>query len=514
VLAREGQLPYSLADGLTRLADLAAWTSARYPNVRAVRVGTAPYHHAGATATQDLAFSMATALEYLRAMTDAGLSLEEASRQLEFSFAVGCQTFLALAKLRAARLLFARVIQASGGSEEAARMRMFVRPSKRILTTRDPMVNILRSTACVFAAGLAQAQSIAAAPFDIMLGQPSTQARRIARNTHHILMMECHLHRVCDAAGGSWYVERLTNELARGAWTILQAIEARGGMGDCLASGWIASQIDQARQPRVHNLATRKDVVVGVSDFPLPLEKIERPTPPDRQALCAAALDRLARASSAADARTDTPTDRWLPHRDPGWRSDWSMNLARDGASIADIEGRLATPGQLPAMLPAAVHVHPYAEPFETLRDAADDFTRSFGHPPRVFLATLGTPAQRLARVNYCLNLFEAGGFEVLGAQGDGTPAGALQDFQSSAAHLAVICGPDEEYVLHLATLAPALHRAGARTVILAGNPGSQEQAYRAAGVDRFVFIKCDVVTLLRDLMQSEGVQIDQGGHP
>lgn len=499
VLAREGHLPYSLIDAFARLTDLAHWTSERYPHVRAVRVGTAPYHHAGATATQDLAFSMATALEYLRAMTDAGLSIDQAARQLEFSYAVGCHTFLALAKLRAARRLFARIIDASGGSSDAARMRMYVRPSKRVLTARDPWTNILRSTGCVFAAGLAQADAIGAAPFDAALGEPSPQSRRIARNTHHILMLECHLHAVCDPAGGSWYVERLTDDLAKGAWTILQAIESRGGMAEALTSGWISTQIDQARQPRAQNLATRKDVVVGVSDFPNPDEKFDRPAPIDRPALATAAKARLDAAAARSQPHATPP-----PARDPGWRTQWAFELARAGAGMGDIAGHLATPGQLPAVLANAVHVHPYAEHFERLRDASEQFAISCGHPPRVFLAVLGTPAQRLARTNYCTNLFEAGGFEVLGADAEGTPHAALQGFASSNAHIAVICGPDEEYVLHATALAPSLHRAGARTVVLAGNPGTQEQSYRAAGIDRFVFVKCDVVALLRELLEAE----------
>ena len=139
---------------MSSLADLAVWTHATYPHVTSVRVGTAAYHHAGATATQDLAFSMATALDYLRAMTSAGMSIDAAAGQVLFSHVVGSAFFLAIAKLRAARRLWARVVRAAGGNADAARMRMHARPSRRIMTTRDPWINMLRNTACVFAAGI------------------------------------------------------------------------------------------------------------------------------------------------------------------------------------------------------------------------------------------------------------------------------------------------------------------------------------------------------------------------
>lgn len=494
VLARDGHLPYAVDEGLGRLGELAAWTDAAWPRVRAVRVGTAAYHHAGATATQDLAFSMATAIEYLRAMERAGLSAGRAAGQILFSYALGCNFFLAASKLRAARRLWSRILDVCG-APNGPPMQLYARPSKRMLTVRDPWVNLLRNTACVFAAALGGADAIASTPFDITLGPPSALARRIARNTHHLLMEECDLHRVADPAGGSWYLEKLTEELAQKAWVILQAIESRGGMARALADGWIADQIDSAAQPRLRNLATRKEVLVGVSDFPNLHESPPRPEPPDRAAIARDARERLA-------AR---------PHQKPagpppaGRRVEWARHRAAAGASIGELSAALGAGPGAPAVLKAPIAVHPFAEPFEHLREVSDRYAQECGARPRVFIAAAGPPAQRLARVNFCHNLFEAGGFETLGGNGDGSIDAILADFRAHPAPVAILCGADDQYPQVVPALAPALHRAGARRVLLAGNPGPAESDYRAAGVDQFVFVKCDVVALLTELLTEEG---------
>lgn len=516
VLAREGHLPWSIDEALATAADLAAWTAARFANVTAIRVGTAPYHHAGATATQDLAFSMATALEYLRAMTRAGMNVAQAASQLLFSYAVGTHQFLAIAKLRAARRLWGRVAQACGVGLDAQRMKMHVRPSKRVLTARDPWVNILRNSVCVFAAGLAGADSIGSEPFDaaMVAGKPEwrsgTLARRIARNTHLILQEECHLHRVVDAPGGSWYLERLTDEMCERAWVILQAIESRGGMARSLEDGWIAQQIDTAAQPRWRDIATRKEALLGVSEFPTVGEHCPEPSAVSLTALRRRASERAARqraelASSDMD-DAGNPRSRADSPRRAGDLSQLAFELAARGATIGLIHAEVGC-STTPATI-QAVALHPFAEPFEHLRDAADEYAAACGRRPRVALVSLGTPADHLARTNYAKGFFEAGGFDVCAARGRSEPADAVGNVAASGASIAVICSSDAGYATSIAKLAPMLHGAGARTVVLAGNPGASEAAYREAGVDRFIYMRCDVVKTLTELLVQEGVSL------
>ncbi len=509
VLAREGHLPWSIDTAMGLAADLAAWTSARFANVTAIRVGTAPYHHAGATATQDLAFSMATALEYLRAMTRAGMDVHRAASQLLFNYAVGTHQFLAIAKLRGARRLWGRVAQACGVGLEGQRMKMHVRPSKRVLTARDPWVNILRNSVCVFAAGIGGADSIGSEPFDaaMVAGTPEWRsgalARRIARNTHLILQEECHLHRVVDASGGSWYLERLTDEMCERAWVILQAIESRGGMARSLEDGWIAQQIDTAAQPRWRDIATRKEALLGVSEFPSVGEHRPEPSTMNMAALRREASERVARQRAkplqTAGGNAGSPTSG-------GAISQKAFDLASRGATTGAITTILGNGG--PPVNIHAVTLHPFSEAFEHLRDAADEYAVACGRRPRVTLVSVGTPADHLARTNYAKGFFEAGGFEVCTVAGKADLVKSASEVAHTGTDIAVICSSDAVYASSVATLAPLLHAAGASTVILAGNPGASEAAYREAGVDRFIYMRCDVVKTLSELLAQEGVSL------
>lgn len=522
VLARDGWLPETLEHALGDVGRLAKWTLERYGRpaarvggggegggVRSVRVGTAPYHHAGATATQDLALALASGVEYLRALRAAGLTLPEACGQMDFSMAVGCNFFLALAKVRALRRLWAKVVESCGGGEESQRLRLFVRPSRRVMTTRDPWVNILRTSVCVLAGGMSGADAVGATPFDAALGEPSELARRLARNTHHVLMEECQAHRVCDAAGGSYAVERLTHDLSAKAWAIFQEIERRGGMGVALTSGWVGEQVQEAARARLRNLSTRRDVVVGVSDYAEAGE--QRPSPPaiDREGLVRRAIERLAaRGVARAGAASVGGRDAW----------NAALAAAQGGASIPEIAGvwRGVTRGREGegATIPAPLHVHTYAEPFERLREASERLAQQVGHPPRGVLVACGSPGEHLARLNYALNLLQSGGFEVhIAREPVAHEPGAGDDearrvLCATEAHLAVICGSDAAYPSAVPILAPRLHRAGARRVVLAGNPGEHEAAYRAAGVDHFAFVRCDVVALLTHLLREEGAPL------
>src|SRR5262245_30554914 len=268
-LMSEGQLPVSFDVALAQMADLAAWTAANYPHATAVEVNTGAYHHAGATSTQDLAFACATAVEYLRAMTGAGLDVDTAIRQVVFGLSVGCHFFQAIAKLRALRTMWAKVVTTVGGNAAAVQAtRIQVRTSRRVLTRRDPWVNLLRNTVCCFAGAVGGPDSITTAPLDAAIGPSDEFSRHLARNTQIILLEESHLNRVIDQAGGSWFLERVTDQLAERAWALFQAIGGRGGMIRAATEGWVADQIRTVGGTRERSLPTRKQAVTGVSEHP------------------------------------------------------------------------------------------------------------------------------------------------------------------------------------------------------------------------------------------------------
>ncbi|KOG38952.1 methylmalonyl-CoA mutase family protein [Streptomyces decoyicus] len=282
LLARTGD-DAKLRLQLESAARLAARCTAEAPGIRALAVDALPYHEAGGSAAEELGISLATGVAYLRQLTEAGLGIDDACRQLEFRYAASADQFLTIAKLRAARRLWARVAEVCGASPAAAAQRQHAVTSTVMMTRRDPWVNMLRTTVAGLSAGVGGADAVTVLPFDAALGTPDAFARRIARNTQSVLLEESHLSKVIDPAGGSWYVESLTGELARAAWAWFQEIEGADGQAASLRSGMIAGRLARTWERRTEDLARRREPITGVSEFPHlaepPVHREPAPTP-------------------------------------------------------------------------------------------------------------------------------------------------------------------------------------------------------------------------------------------
>jgi methylmalonyl-CoA mutase len=238
--------------------------------VRAITVDGPAFHNLGANAAWELAGSVAAAVAYVRTLIEAGVSLGDALRQISFRLAADDDQFMTLAKMRAARQLWARVAEVVGDPESGAAV-VHAETSLPMMTQRDPWVNMLRSTLAAFGAGVGGADTVLVLPFDVAIpggfpGMATSFARRMARNVQLLLLEESHVGRVLDPAGGSWFVEDLTEQLAQQAWEHFQAIEAHGGFVD--ARDHIAGQIAEIAAKRADDIAHRRTAVTGVSEFP------------------------------------------------------------------------------------------------------------------------------------------------------------------------------------------------------------------------------------------------------
>lgn len=282
VRARTGDGP-----PVASVVELSLRVAQQHPKVRAVVVDGVPVHAAGGSDVQELGFVLAAGVAYLRELTAAGLDVGTAAGLLEFRLAATAEQFPTIAKLRAARLLWSRVTQACGkdGEGSAQPMVQHAVTSPTMLTRRDPYVNLLRGTLAGFAAGVGGADAVTVEPFDAALGASEPFSRRIARNTQALLVEESHLAKVLDPAGGSWYVESLTDALARAAWEFFQQIESAGGAVAALDSGLVAERTAAVRAGRERAAATRTAPITGVSEFPDLDEKPVQRRPLDRQAL-------------------------------------------------------------------------------------------------------------------------------------------------------------------------------------------------------------------------------------
>jgi len=265
-LAATGTLAFACQESVDRVAAFALANASSFPLVRSVRADGAPYADAGASPATELAVTVATAIAYIRAMTSAGLDPTRAFDQVLLSITVGTDQFGDTAKLRALRMLWSRVGEVSGVPEASASIQATTAASTN--SAVDPWTNMLRVTVGCAAAAFGGADIVTVHPFDSALGIPSELGLRIARNTQLALMEESGLHRVVDPAGGSWYVEELTNRLAEEAWTILQELETNGGVLAALLDGSLRERIDKTWQSTQDAVASGDRPIIGVSHFP------------------------------------------------------------------------------------------------------------------------------------------------------------------------------------------------------------------------------------------------------
>ncbi|MGB8222395.1 MAG: methylmalonyl-CoA mutase subunit beta [Polyangiales bacterium] len=503
LLAAEGCLQGGLRARFAELRDLGFWCSRHAPGLRAAGVSSDPYDGGGASTVQELAYTIATGLEYLRQLIEGGMSVDAAARQIGFSYAVSSDFFTQVAKLRAARWLWAKVVVTAGGEPDAAAMQIHCRTSRFTKTQRDPWVNMLRVTAECTAAVLGGAQSIATLPFDCVLGPPDELARRVARNTQVVLREESHLGEVADPAAGSWFVERLTNDLARAAWTELRSIEAGGGIVAALGSGKLVDAVCEVADAREMRLGKRESPIVGVSEFPnLHEEAIGRDAieAADVQRLLAASLDRLD-PGAHRDRLIALASEVSAAERAPGALTDACIAATTGGADIYSVATVLRH-GQ------PDFHVEPIpqwreAEIWEHLRDRSDR------HSPRpvAFLANLGPIPSHKARSTWVRNLLAAVGIDAATNEGFLDIEALTAAWKQSAAPLAVICGSDEDYETLLNPTVAALKRAGCAVLLVAGRPGKREPELREAGVSGFVFVGVDVLEVMTQVLDSIGVQ-------
>lgn len=444
--AASGGAGADLGDALTEVADLAEVVAGRNPRVRAIAVDGTRYNAAGASHVEELGAALATGVAYLRALCDAGMTPAAAAAQIGFRLSAGADQFPTIAALRAFRRLWARVGEVAGIPADGRAAHVHAVSAPAMITRYDPWVNLLRGTVACFAAGVGGADVVTVAPYDTARQTTAGDlAPRMARNTQSLLLDESGIGRVTDPAGGSFFVERLTDQMAHAAWEWFQEIERAGGIVPAIEGGVVQRRVEATWHARRRAIAHRRDPITGVSEFP----DIAEPAPP-------------------------------APPR--------------------------AAPAPAPAStFPALARVR-YAEPFESQRARADRHADATGDRPAVFLATLGAAADHTARATFAANLFAAAGIRAVDA-GDLMPGDDIgAAFARSGARIACICSSDPVYAERAAEAARALTAAGAARVYLAGRPGDEEAGLRKAGVGEFAYVGCDALDLLTRALAVAGV--------
>ena len=503
--ARDGELPFSLEECFNHSAALVAWSS-EHGNARCVQVDATAYHDAGADAVLELGLMLATGVYYLRALHARGADPAHPSCGFDLLQALDADLFTGVAKLRAARLCWSGVLRAWGHPEAARHSALHARASRRMLTRYDPLVNLLRLSSASLASAFGGADSIALPPHDIRLAEQSAGARRWACDVPLIQRLEAHVSRVSDPGGGAFYLEHLSLQIARGAWRVLQEIEALGGMANCLVSGEVQRRVAQAREKRRGLFETLSLRITGITDHPWASETASAEPGAVSDDLRSATAARLARLLGAG-------------------RAAASLNRLRDRAGPALVEAAAeaasagATLGEIAAAIGArqgGFRVDPLAprhdaDAFEMLRDAAWRTARDRKRPRALVLTLPGADRKREA---FATNVLAMAPFDVAQMQLESTSwhrASAASPRRIRARitlpQRAAVLVCAQAAGLDLASLASNLREAGAAAVVWVG-PASEVGVEQQGAFDAFLYEGCNVCRLLERLLRSTGARI------
>ncbi len=505
VLSHEGKLPQSMDGAYNEMATLTAWAAERAPQLQTICVHSRAWHEAGGNAVQELAFTVATGLEYLRELNKRGLDVDTVAPRMRFAITVGEQFFTEIAKLRALRMLWSRIITTLGGSETSKKISIHGRTSLWNKTAVDPYNNMLRTTVEAFSAVLGGVESMQVGAFDDVIRTPDDFSQRIARNTQLILQKECNLNSVIDPAGGSWYVEWLTAELAKRAWALFQEVEKLGGMRAALEDGFPQKTVAETAAKKLKAVAGRRDSIVGVNQYANPAEKPLPVTTVSAEPFHKRRVQQVTSHRTSLDDETNAEVLKQLS-RVVGAKGAQLFDVCVDAVAAGATLGELTRAIRIqdaPGTPIIPVCITRAATQFERLRAAMNRQTE----PAQVFLCTMGSPKEYRARAEFSRGFFAVGGYNVIAGTGFATAAEAADAFAKTKAQIAVICSVDENYPALVPPLVAALRTKNPEViVVLAGYPPDQIEAHRKAGVDEFIHIRADVLELLGKLHQRLGI--------
>ncbi|USK76880.1 methylmalonyl-CoA mutase family protein [Peribacillus frigoritolerans] len=498
-LVENGTLAYELEDCYTLMADITKWANENTPHLQTVLIHGNVYHDGGSSAVEELAFSLSTGVEYLQALTSQGIDINKAASSIRFAFSIGSGYFMEIAKLRAARNLWARIVETFGGNEEAQKMTMHARTSAWTKTVFDPYVNILRATTEAFSAAVGGADSIHVSCFDEAIQKSTAFSRRIARNASIILKEEAHIARTIDPAGGSWYVEVLTNEVAKKAWGLFQETERKGGIIQSLIKKFPQNVVQQTASKRVRSIAHRKDIFVGTNMYVNLAEKgvdwialNETPQINDHINQVVGRAHISVGSLSVSSNKTET-----------------AIEAAKQGASLGEIAKATGRKSEAAVCVKAIKPTRGTLQ-FEELRQSIDEMAQKTGKRPIIFLANLGPISDHKVRADFAAGFFEVGGFDVIQNNGFGSIKEAAEAVVASMADFVIICGKDEDYQQAAIPLAMSIKKTDAQiTILLAGKPSEVEEVrFKEAGITEFVHVGSNCYDILSQLLQKKGVAV------
>ena len=411
------------------------------PGFRVLAVDAVMLNNAGSFISQELGFALAWGNEWLAALTDKGLSVDEVAKRVKFNFGISSNYFMELAKFRAARMLWAQIVkQYNPACDCVCKMKAHAQTSEFNQTIFDAHVNLLRSQTETMSAALAGVDSITTTPFDKAYKEPDVFSERIARNQQLLLKEESHLNRITDPAAGSYYVETLTVSIAEQAWKLFLEVEEKGGFYKAVKEGFVQNQVNASAETRHMNVARRKEILLGTNQYPN--------------------FNEVA--------------------------SDKIVNGEACGCGCGKHEGGHHCEPEFPVL-----NTKRAASDFETLRLA----TERSGKRPTVFMLTIGNLAMRLARSQFSSNFFACAGYKIVDNLGFETVQAGIDAALDAKADIVVLCSSDDEYAQYAPEAFKILD--GRALFVVAGAPACMDEL-KAQGITEFIHVRSNVLDTLK----------------
>ena len=437
----------------------------KLPHYKRLSIQSHHFHQGGASLVEELAMTLALGNEYLQALHDRGHSLDDYFAQIQISLSVGSSYFQEIAKIRAMRWLWATLASQYSDKKEAQAAYIVAKTSQWNKSVYDPYVNMLRLTTESMSATIAGADEVQIDPYDQGFRPTTKFSRRISRNLHHLLAQESHLDKAIDPAGGSYYIEQLSQQMAEEAWSMFQIMEEKGGLIQWAKTGLLQRMLNESRKKREARLAHRKDKFIGVNEFPN--------------------ID-----DQATDlVQSSHETQAYLPPKEE--QDELHISHFIKGLEEKNDE-------HCPQ-----IHHYMAVESFEQLRATVEMLRKEEPSSlPSFFLLPIGHKSMRTARANFALNFYQCAGFDVRNSAGFDSMEAAMKEFAESQATDIVLCASDDAYLTLIPSLTSALKKLNRRPrLILAGHPRQLQEDYEELGIEAFIYAGCDVYSSLKNYL-------------
>jgi methylmalonyl-CoA mutase len=479
LMALASEIPNEIEHELKQWYDNLKFASNHLPNLRTILIDVSTYHNGGANAVQELAIAIGTGSFYIEQMLENGMELNEILSKMVFKFSIGSNFFMETAKLRAARLLWNKVTEAYGAKNENRGMVITAETSLVTKTIKDPQVNILRAGNEAFVAVLGGVQYLHVAAFDELTGSTEL-SERLARNTQLILKEEVLLQKVIDPAGGSWYIESLTNELAEKAWVLFLKLESEGGILETLKSGTLQKEIAVVQEKRLENVRSRKQSIIGTNVY-----------------------------TNLAESTTQASLENQDNYYTDMSLEDMIYDL-RGGNEITDkLKERGAGSNSIKIK---PIRVRRLSEPFENLRFKADRLAEKSGRYPAVGLLCIGELKEYKSRADFIAGFLAAGGIRVAASESNQSLKTSSEFIEKAGLKHFCICGSDEQYKQVGMELVKCLKDKHPEcTWYLAGLPDQDiQEDWKRAGVQEFIHLKSNCHDALLLMLTEMGAGDDE----